>query len=61
MDIPAATAPGFLIDVVSRNGLIQADRLSAALRATRTELAAASGVSRFPLPILHPELEVKRP
>src|SRR5689334_15892497 len=41
-----ATAPRFLDDVISRNGLIEADRLSAALRVTKTELAAASGLSR---------------
>jgi len=42
----AVTAPSFLDNVVSRNGLIEADRLSAALRVTKTELAAASGLSR---------------
>lgn len=42
----AVTAPRFLDAIISRNGLIEADRLSAALRVTKTELAAASGLSR---------------
>jgi len=36
----------FLQDVTGQNGLVAADRLSAVLRITRSELAVAVGVSR---------------
>ena len=36
----------FLEDVTGQNGLVAADRLSAVLRITRSELAVAVGVSR---------------
>ena len=38
--------PTFLDQVLSREGLVEPDRLSAALRITRGELAASSGLSR---------------
>ena len=36
----------FLDEVISREGLVEPDRLSAVLRITKGELAAASGLSR---------------
>src|SRR4051812_5597182 len=42
----ATTNHNFLDDVISSNGSVQADRLSTVLRVTKTELAAASGLSR---------------
>src|SRR4051812_14711367 len=42
----AVTSPSLLNDVINHNGLIDADRLSAALRITQIELAAASGLSQ---------------
>ena len=36
----------FLDEVISREGLVEPDRLSAMLRITKGELAAASGLSR---------------
>jgi len=42
----ATTNHSFLDDVISSNGSVQADRLSTVLRVTKTELAAASGLSR---------------
>jgi hypothetical protein len=42
----AATEHTFLDEVISREGLIEPDRLSFVLRVTKGELAAASGLSR---------------
>ena len=44
-----ASAPEgtFLDAVISREGLVEADRLSSALRVTKGELAVASGLSRY--------------
>jgi hypothetical protein len=42
----ATTGHAFLDDVISTDGTIEPDRLGAALRVTKTELAAASGLSR---------------
>ena len=42
----AAVQHTFLDDVISREGLVEPDRLSLALRVTKSELAAASGLSR---------------
>src|SRR5271154_5362983 len=41
-----ATEHTFLDEVISREGLIEPDRLSFVLRVTKGELAAASGLSR---------------
>ena len=42
----AAVQHTFLDDVISREGMVEPDRLSLALRVTKSELAAASGLSR---------------
>ena len=42
----AAIEHGFLDDVISREGMVEPDRLSVALRVTKGELATASGLSR---------------
>jgi hypothetical protein len=42
----ATTGHNFLAEVISREGLIEPDRLSVVLRITKGELAAASGLSR---------------
>lgn len=42
----ATTDHTFLAEVISRDGLIEPDRLSVVLRITKGELAAASGLSR---------------
>ena len=42
----AVVEPTFLDQVISREGLVEPEQLSLALRITRTELAAASGLSR---------------
>jgi hypothetical protein len=42
----ATTGHGFLDNVISPDGTIEPDRLGAALHITKTELAAASGLSR---------------
>lgn len=42
----AVTERAFLDEVISREGLIEPDRLSGVLRITKGELAAASGLSR---------------
>ncbi len=44
--MPATTGHTFLDDVISLDGTIEPDRLGAALHDTKTELAAASGLSR---------------
>jgi transcriptional regulator with XRE-family HTH domain len=38
--------PTFLPEVIGRDGIIQADRMTASLRITKIELARASGLSR---------------
>ncbi len=42
----AATEHAFLDAVISREGMIEPDRLSLVLRVTKSELAVASGLSR---------------
>lgn len=42
----AALQQGFLDEVVSREGMVEPDRMSLMLRITKAELAVASGLSR---------------
>jgi hypothetical protein len=42
----ALVEPGFLDTVISRDGFVEPNRLSGALRITKSELAVASGLSR---------------